>query len=349
MDLKKLLLNEANTNLSYIVSSPAVSFESATNKLWPELTIYKGATFKPDGKGNLVTKTKFNFKDSTSGGIVSDYDDYMALYTYSDPNEIKYHTYTENIIYKCNTGKFSVPSKSPYEYFAENSPAPELKNKLDNLCKLSGTSGGDGNKPKPDSQKIKDNAIKCGWKNQDGSADVNGYKGSGWECPKPGVPKPKPNVQRPNVQNVVKQIQQNLNQEQTGQFTTKDIQDIIIKLGGKAESPVMTEEINRIRMIMNLVVEQVDLDSIIKQNVKSEVVTQLQELLKTKYSEDIIVDGYFGPKTANALLNSLSKIPTNVNQTNTTQPDTTQPERLQTVSAVDAAKGLKPTGTLRGT
>jgi hypothetical protein len=96
---------------------------------------------------------------------------------------------------------------------------------------------------------------------------------------------------------------------------------------------------------MNLVVEQVDLDSIIKQNVKSEVVTQLQELLKTKYNEDIVVDGHFGPKTANALLNSLSKIPTNVNQPDTTQtdtnqpdttqPDTTQPEKTQTDKAVD--------------
>jgi hypothetical protein len=211
-----------------------------------------------------------------------------------------------------------------------------------------------------------DRAKKCGYKTWEE------YKVSGWKCSKKGGEESsnsggdnnKPNIQRPNVQDIIKQIQQNLNQEQTGQFTTKDIQDIIIKLGGKAESPAMTEEINRIRMIMNLVVEQVDLDSIIKQNVKSDIVIQLQELLKTKYNENIVVDGYLGPKTANALLNSLSKIPTNVNQTNTTQyvvtqpdtnqPDTTQadtnqPERLQTVSAVDAAKGLKPTGTLRGT
>jgi len=347
MDLKKLLLNETpieqNTMYKYVSGGTFtlrgdVYFEAVITG-GSELKLFKGAKFiKKDNQ--LYSKTYYG-KSDTFG------------------NQEGKNKQGE-VFYNCKTGKIYVkddltPQNKQREYYNDKVSTGSKNFQLEThrafttLCKLKVNSGGDGNKPKPDSQKIKDNAIKCGWKNQDGSADVNGYKGSGWECPKPGVPKPKPNVQRPNVQNVVKQIQQNLNQEQTGQFTTKDIQDIIIKLGGKAESPVMTEEINRIRMIMNLVVEQVDLDSIIKQNVKSEVVTQLQELLKTKYSEDIIVDGYFGPKTANALLNSLSKIPTNVNQTNTTQPDTTQPERLQTVSAVDAAKGLKPTGTLRGT
>ena len=335
MDLKKLLLNEApieqNTMYKYISGGTFtlrgdVYFEPVIDG-GSELKLFKGAKFiKKDNQ--LYSKTYYG-KSDTLG------------------NQQSKHKQGE-VFYNCKTGKIYVkddltPQNKQREYY--NDKGMGIKNiQLDThrafttLCKLSGTSGGDGNKPKPDSQKIKDNAIKCGWKNQDGSADVNGYKGSGFKCPKP-------NVQRPNVQNVVKQIQQNLNQGQTGQFTTKDIQNIIIKLGGKTEPSVMIEEINRIRMIMNLVVEQVDLDSIIKQNVKSEVVTQLQELLKTKYNEDIVVDGHFGPKTANALLNSLSKIPTNVNQPDTTQtdtnqpdttqPDTTQPEKTQTDKAVD--------------
>lgn len=37
----------------------------------------------------------------------------------------------------------------------------------------------------PDDQ-LSQNAIKCGWVKSDGSADVDGYKKSGWKCPKSG-------------------------------------------------------------------------------------------------------------------------------------------------------------------
>lgn len=37
-----------------------------------------------------------------------------------------------------------------------------------------------------DRYNVKQNAINCGWVNSDGSADVEGYKNSGWQCPKPG-------------------------------------------------------------------------------------------------------------------------------------------------------------------
>ena len=134
MDLKKLLLNEANTDLSYVVSSEKVSFENADTKVLPELTIYKGATFKPDGKGNLVSKTKFNFLSTANGEVVMNYNDYAPLETIAD---IKYYTYSDNVIYNCKTGKFSVPNKSPNKYFAEDSPAPELVKKLNNLCSKS--------------------------------------------------------------------------------------------------------------------------------------------------------------------------------------------------------------------
>ena len=134
MDLKKLLLSEANTDLSYVVSSEKVSFENADTKVLPELTIYKGATFKPDGKGNLVSKTKFNFLSTANGEVVMNYNDYAPLETIAD---IKYYTYSDNVIYNCKTGKFSVPNKSPNKYFAEDSPAPELVKKLNNLCSKS--------------------------------------------------------------------------------------------------------------------------------------------------------------------------------------------------------------------
>ena len=51
---------------------------------------------------------------------------------------------------------------------------------------------------------VEKNAISCGWKKQDGTADVEGYKNSKWQCPKPG--QVKTDNTKTNTKTTVKQI-----------------------------------------------------------------------------------------------------------------------------------------------
>ena len=136
MDLKKLLLSEANTDLSYVVSSEEVSFENAINKEYPELTIYKGTVFTKEGD-NLVTKTNYNFKDTMAGQVSQTPDLFGEKANPFDSSQIKLFTYKGNVYYNCKSGKFTAPEKSKYTYYAEDTPAPELKKKLNNLCSKS--------------------------------------------------------------------------------------------------------------------------------------------------------------------------------------------------------------------
>lgn len=124
------LLNEGSNELSYTVKSDKVYFESADGKTDPELTIFKGAKFVPDNKGNLVAKTLFAFSDSINGLITK------GPYTWDTAgvDQIKQNSYREPVYYNCSTFKFKVPSRSNYSYYAENSPAPELGKELNKLC-----------------------------------------------------------------------------------------------------------------------------------------------------------------------------------------------------------------------
>jgi hypothetical protein len=136
-----------NEQLDYVVNEK-VSFESAEGKTDPELTIYKGAKFVPDNKGNLVATTTFNFVDTLTGQITIGFNSWT---TAKDDN-IKLYTFKDKVIYNCSTSKFTVPSRSTYSYYAEDSPAPELVKELRKLCEKSKsgvmTGGGGSNTTK---------------------------------------------------------------------------------------------------------------------------------------------------------------------------------------------------------
>jgi hypothetical protein len=130
--INKSLLNEQTDNFSYTVKSEKVAFENAVDPGLPELMIYKGAKFVPDNKGNIIAKTSFNFADTLSGDIA--YSPESDLGFVDSDKDIKRYTYQDNVIYVCGKGKFKAPSKSKFEYFAEDSPAPELVKELNKLC-----------------------------------------------------------------------------------------------------------------------------------------------------------------------------------------------------------------------
>lgn len=130
--INKSLLNEQTDNFSYTVKSEKVAFENAVDSGLPELMIYKGAKFAPDNKGNVVAKTSFNFADTLSGDIAYSPDQDLGFA--GNDEEVKRYTYQDNVIYVCGKGKFKAPSRSKFEYFAEDSPAPELAKELNKLC-----------------------------------------------------------------------------------------------------------------------------------------------------------------------------------------------------------------------
>lgn len=130
--INESLLNEQIDNFSYTVHSGKVSFENVENSNLPELQIYKGAKFVSDGKGNLITTTKFNFGDTQSGDIA--YSPDSAVGFVDSDEDIPRYTYQDKVIYSCKKGKFTAPSRSKYQYFAEDSPAPELVGELGKLC-----------------------------------------------------------------------------------------------------------------------------------------------------------------------------------------------------------------------
>lgn len=404
MDLKKLLLNEANTDLSYVVSSEKVSFENADTKVLPELTIYKGATFKPDGKGNLVSKTKFNFLSTANGEVVMNYNDYAPLETIAD---IKYYTYSDNVIYNCKTGKFSVPNKSPNKYFAEDSPAPELVKKLNNLCSKSknqkdfyGAESVGGGKsytqknnypltPKDGSKKIilpagtgyaykegKNGASfrlpnnLNGWfgcnskqfqingklyKDTNGGLvkmlvnNLCGSVGSTQTTPErvPGGGDNAPTRQS-QTPTLINQIQKTIGVTETGKLTDTEIQTIYDKLNPStpvntetgnlkinpsnkmqvdsktAPTQLMREEINRIKEMMGIVLNEQSTPT--EPQPEKTPTEKLQELLNSKFSAGLTVDGKMGPKTAQAIINALGKTPTpsSTNQTSSGTPAETK-------------------------
>jgi hypothetical protein len=133
--INKSLLNEQSGDFSYTVQSAEVFFENAENSDNPELKIFKGAKFVPDNKGNLVATTKFQFVNSASGEVT------MGPATNDEPYDENNKLYTtkDKVYYYCSKGKFKVPTKSQYEYFAEDSPAPELVKELSKLCQKAKT------------------------------------------------------------------------------------------------------------------------------------------------------------------------------------------------------------------
>jgi hypothetical protein len=163
---------------------------------------------------------------------------------------------------------------------------------------------------------------------------------------------------------LIKQIQKTIGVAETGKLTDTEIQTIYDKLNpsapistNKPEERAQTasakqviqqvqnqtaptqlagvplgEEINRIKEMMGIVLnEQTTIPTEQPEKTPTE---KLQELLNTKFSAGLDPDGKMGPKTAQAIINSLGKTtvstptPSSINQTSTdTKPtDNTSPE-----------------------
>jgi hypothetical protein len=152
---------------------------------------------------------------------------------------------------------------------------------------------------------------------------------------------------------LIKQIQKTIGVAETGKLTDTEIQTIYDKLnpseqqvptpsntsdnqalkkalGGSLDAKpfgfdnknkIVSEEINRIKEMMGIVL-----------NEQTATPTQkLQELLNTKFSAGLTVDGKMGPKTAQAIINALGKAtvttptPSSTNQTSSGTPVDTKP------------------------
>lgn len=186
-----------------------------------------------------------------------------------------------------------------------------------------------------------------------------------------------------DTKSLITQIQAKMNLQQTGQFTEDQVLTIYNKLGGGVTTPLMSsvplkEDINRIREIMKLIVEEptavpindvnpattyaqpggqqpqapeqaaINHPTIVKPETKQELqgseklakpiekgvqsspLMSLQQLLNGKFEKNLTTDGLIGPKTAQAILDAVSTIPTTpvsttANQTTSTTPvNTTQ-------------------------
>ena len=158
---------------------------------------------------------------------------------------------------------------------------------------------------------------------------------------------------------LIKQIQKTIGVVETGKLTDTEIQTIYDKLNPSAPSntsdsntsdnralknalggsldakpfgfdnknKIVSEEINRIKEMMGIVLNE---QSTVSQpeNTPTE---KLQELLNSKFSVGLVVDGKMGPKTAQAIINALGKTtpptptPSSTNQTSSGTPSETKP------------------------
>lgn len=98
-----------------------------------ELKMFRGATFKIDGKGILKSKTKYQFVDTVDGTVYMPGEDYEANYKVAvDGNG----TITGTITYMCEQGKFYSNYNVSKLYFDEDG---KLVPKLSKLCQASKT------------------------------------------------------------------------------------------------------------------------------------------------------------------------------------------------------------------
>ena len=156
---------------------------------------------------------------------------------------------------------------------------------------------------------------------------------------------------------LIKQIQKTIGVVETGKLTDTEIQTIYDKLNPSAPSntsdsntsdnralknalggsldakpfgfdnknKIFKEEINRIKEMMGIVLNE---QSTVSQP-ENTPTQKLQELLNSKFSAGLTVDGKMGPKTAQAIINALGKTPTptpsSTNQTSSGTPVETKP------------------------
>jgi len=156
---------------------------------------------------------------------------------------------------------------------------------------------------------------------------------------------------------LIKQIQKTIGVAETGKLTDTEIQTIYDKLnpsapvnvnepearaqttsaiqaiqqlqnqtaptqlaGVKTES--ISEEINRIKEMMGIVLNEQSTPT--ESQPEKTPTEKLQELLNTKFSAGLVVDGKMGPKTAQAIINALGKATTTSSQTVSTPSSTNQ-------------------------
>jgi hypothetical protein len=337
MNLKKILLNESGygydatgkpwadpscydkngvynlslckyTKNTYTVRSEVISFENATNKNLPELTIYKNTVFTKDGdKPTLTAKTNYNFKSTHFGYVTTGSDNQGRA------KSVKSSTFKGIVEYNCKTGKFKAPDKSKYEYFAEDSPAPELVRELNKVCKF-----------KPEEKK------------------------TGGNTNKPEEKKTQQVVnQGPTTSDLIKKTQELLGMQPTGQYTEDQVLTIFNNLGGQTPTfpPGLTEELTKIKSVMKFLLKEQPtaqpsqtqnaivgpdpgpvqpnelklqqtqqgglqggevLDKIVTNKEKSPALTNLQNLLTGNYNKPLDPDGLIGPKTAKAIYDVIS-------------------------------------------
>jgi hypothetical protein len=115
------------------------SLESENTTSWSEgiglaeLKMFRGATFKIDGKGILKAKTKYQFVDTLDGSVYMPGEDYEPNYKVSvDGNG----TITGTITYSCGQGKFYSNYNVSKLYYDEDGG---LVPKLNKLCQASKT------------------------------------------------------------------------------------------------------------------------------------------------------------------------------------------------------------------
>lgn len=157
----------------YKIQSNVYFLENASiNK--SELKLFRGTTFKKEPNSErLIAKTKYQYVDTDSGNVVKSSDDQTNV----SRDEERTYTFNGTVTYLCQAGKFVTDTSKGNQFFDEEG---SLTKELKLACAFKGQGT-----PTTTTQQtqVQQNAIKCGWKNQDGSADVEGYKNSGWKCP----------------------------------------------------------------------------------------------------------------------------------------------------------------------
>jgi hypothetical protein len=344
MDLKKLLLSEGqrtNTkksltknlmeqfediaNLKKTLSTAThftldnnITLEDAKTAGGNELKLFKGAKFGP-GKnfktsGYLVSNTKYQIVGSFLG---------------SKQTNVK----TGVIYYSCKTGKFMIKDQNRTWYNDKDSI--ELKNVQKTFTKFCGIAKqlpdmGGGNSP---------------------TTTTTTTIPSGSSTP----------TRQSQTPTLIKQIQKTIGVAETGKLTDTEIQTIYDKLnpstpvnikpeklpylpigqiksdtaptelaGVKSEkNEGINEEINRIKEMMGIVLNEQSTPT--EPQPEKTPTEKLQELLNTKFSAGLTVDGKMGPKTAQAIINALGKAtvttptPSSTNQTSSGTPADTKP------------------------
>jgi len=138
-----------------------------------ELKLNKGVVFTVKDTDTLIAK-------NTPFQIVGDFTGSVSENAKGD------------VEYYCKSKEFKIIGRE-LTYYNENYPT----NSFNDLCSKSSTPGQSGGD-------VEKNAISCGWKKQDGTADVEGYKNAKWQCPKPG--EVKTNNTKTNTKTTVKQL-----------------------------------------------------------------------------------------------------------------------------------------------